>query len=88
MVIKQIENISFGEMNEITMDVNDSLSLLPIFDPVDSTNQVLTWTSSDTNIASVNSSGIVTALSSGEVVITATTTDGSNKTAECNVTII
>lgn len=89
MVINLVKSISFsGDLSDVTMDVNDALSLMPTFDPEDATNQVLSWTSSDESIASVNSSGIVTAIAPGEATITATTTDGSAKTAECHVTII
>jgi hypothetical protein len=52
-------------------------------------NQTLTWTSSNTNVATVNSSGLVTAGSQeGTANITATTTDGSNIIATCNVNSI
>ncbi len=39
----------------------------------------LTWKSSDTKVAKVNSKGKVTAVGKGETTITATATDGSNK---------
>lgn len=97
IVIEQIENIEFPqELRDITMDVNDSLSLMPEFTPAYSTNQVLTWSSSDNTKATVNSSGIVTAIASTDknnenedipVIITATTTDGSALSAECHIII-
>ncbi len=97
IVIEQIENIEFTEeLRNITMDVNDSLSLMPEFTPAYSTNQVLTWSSSDNTKATVNSSGIVTAIASTDknnenedipVIITATTTDGSALSAECHIII-
>lgn len=89
VVIELVESIEF-ETSEYTLDVNDSLSLMPKFSPVASTNQVLAWTSSDESKAIVNNSGIVTALdSTGDdtVTITATTTDGSDKTATCTIKI-
>lgn len=46
----------------------------------------LVWTSSNLSVATV-SNGLVRALSNGEVVITAQTTDGSNKTASCIVAV-
>ena len=95
VVIESVESIEF-ETTEYTLDVNDLVSLMPKFTPENSTNQVLTWTSSDETKAVVNSSGIVTALAPTDVddenkdipvVITATTTDGSNKSATCNIKI-
>ena len=47
-----------------------------LFTPADATIQELTWTSSDPAVASVDN-GIVTALSRGSSIITATTVEGS-----------
>lgn len=45
------------------------------------------WSSSDTSIATVDSSGKVTAIGAGTAIITATTTDGSNLSASCTVNV-
>ena len=47
-------------------------------------SQLVTWTSSNANIASVSSSGKVTAVKAGTVIITAKTSNG--KSATCTVT--
>lgn len=54
--------------------------------PEDADNKAVTWTSSDKNIATVDSTGKITAVSVGTAIITATTVDG-NKTASCTVTV-
>ena len=46
----------------------------------------MTWSSSNNSIASVNSSGLVTAVSAGSATITVTTQDG-NKTATSSITV-
>ena len=46
-----------------------------------------TWTSSNTKVATVSSSGVVTAVSKGNATITFQTLDGSGKTAKCTVTV-
>ena len=54
--------------------------------PENATNKKVTWTSSDSNIATVDESGNVTAVKGGQAVITATV-EGTILTATCNVTI-
>ena len=55
--------------------------------PSNATNKNVTWTSSNTAVATVGSTGVVTAVSNGSAVITATTADGTNLSAECSVTV-
>jgi uncharacterized protein YjdB len=54
--------------------------------PANATNKNVTWSSSNSAIATVNSSGLVTAVSAGTATITATTQDG-NKTASAAITV-
>lgn len=54
--------------------------------PSNSTNQNVSWSSSNTSVATVNSSGLITAVAAGTATITVTTQDG-NKTATCTVTV-
>ncbi len=62
------------------------LSLTPIVVPFDA-NEVFTWKSSDNDIAVVNAFGEVMIKKVGEAIITATTTDGSNLSASCNLNV-
>lgn len=54
--------------------------------PVGSTYKNVSWSSSNTGIATVSTTGLVTAVAAGTATITATTIDG-NKTAVCTVTV-
>ncbi|MCJ8574543.1 Ig-like domain-containing protein [Klebsiella pneumoniae] len=54
--------------------------------PSNATNQAITWTSSDEDVATVNANGLVTAIGAGTATITATTGDGS-KTATSAITV-
>ncbi len=51
------------------------------------TSAQVTWTSSDPSVATVDSTGKVTAIGVGTATITATTTDGSNLSASCAVNV-
>lgn len=55
--------------------------------PNETTNKNVKWTSSNNKIATVDENGYVTAKGKGIARITATTTDGSNLSATCTVTV-
>jgi len=55
--------------------------------PNDAANQNITWTSSDTSVATVSSSGLVTAVSNGTATITVSTEDGGYS-ATCEVRVL
>ncbi len=54
--------------------------------PESATNKAVTWKSSNTNVATVDSAGIVTAKNGGSCIITVTTVDGEY-TATCTVSV-
>lgn len=60
----------------VTIPVSESYQLIPTVSPADATYKNIMWSSSNAEIATVNSSGFVTAIASGSAVITATTIDG------------
>lgn len=55
--------------------------------PNTATNQSLKWTSSNNNVATVSSYGLVTAIEAGTATIKAEATDGSGKSATRTVTV-
>ena len=66
--------------------VGDNTSLVATVAPANATNKAVTWTSSDTSVATVSNSGVVNAIKAGETIITVTTADGSYKVT-CVVTV-
>lgn len=67
--------------------VGDSFSLSATIAPTNATNQNVSWSSSNSGIASVSSDGVVTAVSAGTATITASANDGSGVKASCTVTV-
>ena len=63
----------------------NTLTLTATVAPDNATNQAVTWTSSDTSVATVEN-GVVTAVAPGTATITVTTADGGF-TATCAVTV-
>ena len=66
--------------------VGESEVLSATVAPINATNQAVSWTSSNTSVATVSSSGRVSAVAEGSATITVTTDDGSY-TATCTVTV-
>ncbi len=71
----------------LNMKPGDTETLSASVQPSDATNKNLTWTSSNTSVATVDSNGKVTAVAEGTAVITAKAKDESGKKATCNVTV-
>lgn len=79
-----VESVSLN-LEELTLIESFGTSLSATISPANATDKTVTWTSSDTAVATV-ADGVVTAVSAGEAVITVTTVDGA-KSASCTVTV-
>ena len=80
------------KFDDVKMEPGQTTSLTPVFasDVTGKapTNTTLLWQSDNESVATVNQNGVVTSLSEGRAVITATSTDGSNVSGKCNVDIM
>ncbi|MDY6276489.1 MAG: Ig-like domain-containing protein [Bacilli bacterium] len=81
---KGVISISLNK-TELALNVDQSDTLTVTFNPTDADDQAITWSTSNSSIATV-SNGTVTAKAVGSATITATSHDG-NKTATCAVTV-
>lgn len=77
---RALEGLSFG-FSEKTIEAGRSLTVSPIVTPENATNQTMKWTSSDTEIATVDGDGKITAVKEGVTTIKVISEEG-NKTAE------
>lgn len=81
-----VSSISISPTSK-TMAVGETFEdFVVTFNPVDATNQNVTWSSDNSSVATVDLNGKVTAVSNGSAVITATTEDGGH-TATCAITV-
>ena len=71
----------------LSMETGSSYLLSAVVCPVNATKKSVTWCSSNTGVATVSSSGRVTAVSKGSAIITATANDGSGKCGCCQVAV-
>lgn len=72
---------------EIDLSVNGTKTLSASVSSAHSTSAGVTWKSSNTSVATVSSSGLVTGKGAGTAIITATANDGSGVAATCAVTV-
>lgn len=70
------------------LGIDKTVTLVATVTPETSTNQKVTWTSSNEDVAVVNSKGKVTALKYGYTTITATAQDGSEAEATCEIRVV
>ena len=77
VVLPSADSVATGK----TLDLGSKVS----FEPSDATVTTLTWTTSASDIATVNASGVVTGLKAGTANITATAASGVSAT--CSVTV-
>lgn len=76
------------DKTEVSFKANETVTLTPTILPATTTNTIVVWTTTDEKVAIVDAEGVVTAIGVGEATITATTTDGSNLSASCAVTVL
>ena len=81
----RVESVTLDK-TAVTLEPCDTVRLKATVAPANAYDQTVTWTTSDSNVATVDAKGLVTADRGGTATITATTTDGSY-TATCTVTV-
>lgn len=67
------------------LQVDQSFTLNPVVSPSNAFNQNIEYKSSNGDVATVSSEGVVRAYRPGSAVITATAEDGSNVSAKCTI---
>lgn len=85
-VVIKVSKIALNKTGATLMK-NETLDLKATVTPSNAANKAVTWKSSNTKVATVNSRGKVTAKSPGTATITCTAKDGSGKKATCKITV-
>lgn len=79
-----LDSISLSKTEKV--ELGKTLTLTPTFTPSNATNKIVTWSSSDESVATVDNAGKITPKKIGSTIITVTSQDG-NKKATCTVTV-
>lgn len=74
-------------LSKINMVVGDTKQLEATVTPDNATNTKITWSSSNTSVATVDENGKVTAIKAGNATITASSKDDPTKKATCEIEV-
>lgn len=80
------ESLSIEGSEDRTVTVGSTLQFGVSVYPEGASTDVA-WSSSDTDVATIDANGVLRALAVGRTTVTATTTDGTDLSASCNVTV-
>ena len=71
---------------KLNLDTKNSIKLEYVISPKNADNKEVTWKSSNTDVATIDNNGVITAKGYGDAVITVTTVDG-NYSDNCDVNV-
>jgi len=83
---KAVKSIQLNQTS-LALNPGNTFGLKATIKPAKKVSKRLIWTSSNNQVATVSSSGLVTARSTGEATITAKATDGSKKKATASLIV-
>ena len=87
VTVKQpVTSISLNKTT-LSLYVGQTETLTATVSPSTASNTGVTWSSSDTEVATVSSSGVVTGVAAGTAKVTATAKDGSGVSKQCSITV-
>lgn len=85
-VIEHVTGVSFQQAQE-TLYVTETRTLKPLVRPETATDHSMDWQSSNSNVATVNAVGTVTAVAPGSAIVSIVTKDGGF-TDRCTINVV
>ena len=80
-----VTNVKIEEPDKFSLVIGNTMNLKAIVETIDGSESKVTWTSSDTSIATINNKGVITGIKEGQVTIIA---KSGNKKSRITITII
>ncbi len=84
VIVTEVESITLNP-DSLILKIGQKLQLIATILPENATNKEIFWSSSDSNVATIDSNGTITALKEGNATLTATTSN--NKKDFCSLTV-
>lgn len=82
-----VSSITLSQEN-LAIRKNHTAQLSAIVAPIDATNASFVWSSTNEDVAKVSEDGVISAIAPGDAVIKATSQDGSQVEASCQVKVL
>lgn len=76
------------DKEEISFKATEKIQLIATVGADDATDKGIIWRTDDENVATVDETGLVTAVAVGESTVTALAADGSGEKAVCQITVV
>ena len=83
----KVSGIILNQTSLTMTSKGQTASLTATVSPANAANKSLTWSSSNSSVATVNANGTVTAVANGTADITARANDGSGVSGKCNIKV-
>lgn len=80
-----VTSVQINNKEKNTLKISEILELKANIEPSNASNKTIVWTSSNTNIATINSNGKVEAIQEGKVKITAKSNNGKEDSIELTI---
>ncbi len=86
-IVDCVSNISLSPTSLEFTELGETKGIAATVLPVTAPNKTLEWHTSDASVATVDEEGYVTSIGNGSCTVSASSTDGSNVTSNCSVTV-
>ena len=83
-----VDQFPYISATTATLSEGESMTLTAAFTPSDMLGNAVLWSSNNTDVATVDNKGLVTAIAPGTAVITAQASDDSGVSVSCEVTVV
>lgn len=81
-----VEGVTISGCPDGNLSIGETIQLSAIISPENATDNLVAWASSDTSVAKIDESGMITPIQAGNATITVTTIDG-DYSDECRITV-
>ena len=88
VVVTQLVTSITLSPTSLTINIGDTYRIYHTVNPSNASNDYVSWSSSNTSVATVDQSGNVKAVDKGSCTITCSSNDGSGVKATCSVTVV